>query len=151
MLVSNGFAAMGFALPAAIAAALALPRGRKVAAVCGDGGFLMNVQELETARRLKVPFVVLVWNDGGYGLIEIHQNRRFGHVSGTRFGNPDLVALAHAFGVEGERIERAGDLLPALRRALASPVPFVLDIPIDYRENEKLGVDIWQLAPRALR
>jgi acetolactate synthase I/II/III large subunit len=150
MLVSNGFASMGFALPGAIAATLALPPERKVVAVCGDGGFLMNVQELETAKRLGRPFVVLVWSDGSYGLIEIHQQRRFGRTSGTRFGNPDIPALARAFGLEGERVGRAGDLLPALRRALAAPGPVVLEVPVDYRENEKLAIDLWELAPGAL-
>jgi acetolactate synthase-1/2/3 large subunit len=151
VLVSNGFAAMGFGLPAAIAAALATGGRQKVVAITGDGGFLMNVQELETARRLGLPFVALVWRDGGYGLIEMHQRRKFGRVSGTRFENPDLVALAHAFGVEGVRVSRAGDLLPILNNALRSKAPVVLDIPIDYAENDKLGVDLWQLAPEALR
>jgi acetolactate synthase-1/2/3 large subunit len=95
--------------------------------------------------------VILVWSDGGYGLIEMHQRRKFGRVSGTRFENPDLVALAHAFGVEGVRVSRAGDLLPILNNALRSKAPVVLDIPIDYAENDKLGVDLWQLAPEALR
>jgi thiamine pyrophosphate-dependent acetolactate synthase large subunit-like protein len=150
VLISNGFAAMGFALPAAIAASLA-SRGRsKVVAICGDGGFLMNVQELETAKRLGLPFVVLVWSDGGYGLIEMHQRRKFGRVSGTRFDNPDFVALAQAFGIEGDTVPRAGDLLPMLGKALRHKGPVVLDIPIDYAENDKLGVDLWQLAPEAL-
>jgi acetolactate synthase-1/2/3 large subunit len=150
VLISNGFAAMGFGLPAAIAAALASRGRNKVVCITGDGGFLMNVQELETARRLGLPFVVLVWSDGGYGLIEMHQRRKYGHVAGTRFGNPDFVGLARAFGVEGVRVERTGDLRPALLKALQSPHPVVVDIPIDYSENEKLGIDLWQLAPEAL-
>ena len=76
---------------------------------------MMSMQELETARRLGLPFVVLVWNDGGLGLIEMHQQRRFGHVSGTRFGSPDYVALARSFGLEGMRVERAGDFATAAR------------------------------------
>jgi acetolactate synthase-1/2/3 large subunit len=150
VLISNGFAAMGFALPAAIAASVATRGERKVVAIAGDGGFLMNVQELETAKRLGLPFVILVWSDGGYGLIEMHQRRRYGHVAGTRFENPDLVGLAHAFGVEGVRVERAGDFLPVLRKALDAPGPVVIDIPIDYGENDKLGVDLWKLAPQEL-
>jgi acetolactate synthase-1/2/3 large subunit len=150
VLISNGFAAMGFALPAAIAAALAGRGRRKVVAVAGDGGFLMNVQELETAKRLGLPFVMLVWTDGGYGLIELHQRRKFGRVAGTRFDNPDLVGLANAFGIEAVRVQRAGEFLPALRHALGRRAPVVLDIPIDYAENQKLGVDLWQLAPQAL-
>jgi acetolactate synthase I/II/III large subunit len=150
VLISNGFAAMGFGLPAAIAAALA-GRGRnRVACITGDGGFLMNVQELETAKRLGLPFVVLVWSDGGYGLIEMHQRQKFGRVAGTRFENPDLVGLARSFGLHGVRVERAGDLLPILRAAFEENGPVVVDIPIDYLENDKLGVDLWQLAPEAL-
>lgn len=150
VLISNGFAAMGFGLPAAMAAAL-VGRGRgKVVCITGDGGFLMNVQELETAKRLRLPFVILVWSDGGHGLIEMHQRRKFGHVAGTRFDNPDLVGLAHAFGVDGVRVERAGDLPAILAKALDSSGPVVVDIPIDYAENDKLGIDLWQLAPEAL-
>ena len=150
VLISNGFAAMGFGLPAATAAAL-VGRGRgKVVCITGDGGFLMNVQELETAKRLRLPFVILVWSDGGHGLIEMHQRRKFGHVAGTRFDNPDLVGLARAFGVDGVRVERAGDLPAILAKALDSSGPVVVDIPIDYAENDKLGIDLWQLAPEAL-
>ena len=150
VLISNGFAAMGFGLPAAMAAAL-VGRGRgKVVCITGDGGFLMNVQELETAKRLRLPFVILVWSDGGYGLIEMHQRRKFGHVAGTRFDNPDLVGLARSFGVEGFRAEKAGDVKPLLARALRHPGPVVIDVPIDYAENDKLGIDLWQLAPEAL-
>ena len=150
VLISNGFAAMGFGLPASIAAALA-GRGRcKVVCITGDGGFLMNVQELETAKRLGLPFVVLVWSDGGYGLIEMHQRRKFGRVAGTRFENPDFVGLARAFGLEGVRVERAGDLPAVLGKALAHSGPVVVEVPIDYAENEKLGIDLWQLAPEAL-
>lgn len=150
VLISNGFAAMGFGLPAAIAATLAR-RGRgKVVCITGDGGFLMNVQELETARRLGLPFVVIVWSDGGYGLIEMHQRRKFGRIAGTRFDNPQFVALARSFGIEGLRVDRAGDVKPLLAKALRHPGPVVVDIPIDYAENDKLAVDLWQLAPEAL-
>jgi acetolactate synthase-1/2/3 large subunit len=147
VLISNGFAAMGFGLPAAIAATLAVRGRRKVAAIVGDGGFLMNVAELETARRLGHPLVVLIWTDGSYGLIEMHQRRRFEHVEGTRFGNPDFVALARSFGLQGHRVTRAGDLAPVLREAFAASGPSIVDIPIDYAENEKLGIDLWKLAP----
>jgi len=150
VLISNGFAAMGFGLPAAIAATLACRGRRHVVSICGDGGFLMNVQELETARRLGLPFVVLVWTDGGYGLIEMHQRRKYGRVAGTRFDNPDLAGLARAFGVEGYRATRAGDVRPLIVRALEHSGPVVLDIPIDYTENAKLGVDLWELASETL-
>ncbi len=147
VLISNGFAAMGFALPAAVAGALALRGRRRVVAICGDGGFLMNVQELETARRLGLPFVVLVWTDGAYGLIEMHQRTRYKRVSGTRFDNPDLVMLARSFGLEGLRVQRAAELPAILRRALAARGPVIVDVPIDYSENDKLGIDLWKLAP----
>jgi acetolactate synthase-1/2/3 large subunit len=105
------------------------------------------VHELETAKRLGLPFVCLVWSDGGYGLIEMHQRRKFGHVSGTRFENPDFVSLVRSFGLEGMRVKRAGDLNAILGKALAARGPVVVDIPIDYGENEKLGIDLWKLAP----
>jgi len=110
----------------------------------------MNVAELETARRLGHPLVVLVWNDGSYGLIEMHQRRRFDRVMGTRFGNPDFVGLARSFGLEGFRVRRAGDLPGVLREAFACSGPVVVDVPIDYSENEKLGIDLWKLAPDLL-
>ena len=145
--ISNGFAAMGFALPAAISAALAAGGRHKVVAVVGDGGFLMSASELETAVRLRVPLACVIWSDGSFGLIEMHQERRFGHVTGTRFGNPDFVALARSFGAEGLRVERARDLAPTLERALRAEGPVVVDVPIDYNENRKLGIDLWRLAP----
>ena len=119
-------------------------------AIAGDGGFLMNVQELETAKRLGLPFVVLVWSDGGYGLIEMHQRRKYGRVAGHALREPGPRGLAQAFGVEGVRVERAGDFLPILRTALAATGPVVVDIPIDYGENDKLGIDLWKLAPQDL-
>jgi acetolactate synthase-1/2/3 large subunit len=150
VLISNGFAAMGFGLPAAIAAALASRGQRKVVAICGDAGFMMSMHELETAHRLGLPLVCLIWADGGLGLIEMHQRRKFGRVSGTRFDNPDFVALAEAFGVPGLRVSRAGELPGVLKQALAINGPVVVDIPIDYAENDKLGIDLWKLAPGAL-
>jgi len=151
VLISNGFAAMGFGLPAAIAASLVVGRRRSVVAICGDAGFMMSMQELETARRLGLPFVVLVWTDGGLGLIEMHQRRRYGHVSGTRFGNPDYVALARSFGLEGMRVERAGDFATLLAQALACDHGVVIEVPIDYNENDKLGIDLWKLAPEVTK
>ena len=147
VLISNGFAAMGFGLPAAIATALATHGRRKVVAIVGDGGFMMNVAELETARRLGHPFVVLVWSDGAFGLIEMHQRARFGSLSGTKFNNPDFATLAQAFGICGMRVSRSGELKEVVGRALAADGPVVVEVPIDYAENEKLGIDLWQLAP----
>ena len=147
VLISNGFAAMGFGLPAAIAASLASHGSRKVAAIVGDAAFMMTMAELETAKRLGLPLVVLIWNDGALGLIEMHQRRRFGRIMGTRFNNPDFVALARSFGVDGVRIGRAGDLPAVLERALLAKGPVVIDVPVDYAENEKLSIDLWKLAP----
>jgi acetolactate synthase I/II/III large subunit len=137
-IISNGFAAMGIALPGAIAAKLALPE-RRVVAVSGDGGFLMNSQELETAVRLGVAITVLVLRDGKYGVIQHHMDTRLGRHFGVDFGNPDLVAYAESFGMRAYRIERADELLPALRSSLESDAPSLIDCPIDYRENEKLS------------
>ena len=138
VIVSNGFAAMGIGLPGAIAAKLAQP-DRRVLTVTGDGGFLMNVQELETARRLGLGFVVLVMRDDGYGVIRWKQQRRFGRTAGVDLGNPDLVALAEAFGCRGFHVESASGLRPALESALASPVPTLVDCPVDYAENDRLA------------
>ncbi len=141
-IIANGFAAMGIALPGAIAAKLVFPE-RKVIAVNGDGGFLMNSQELETARRLKTPFPTVVWKDGRYGVIELNQTRRFGRPFGIAFGNPDFVQFARSFDLPGFRVDAADDLLPTLKRALDLDVPSLIEVPIDYRENlhlsERLG------------
>src|SRR5262245_66005953 len=127
---------MGIGLPGAIAAKLADP-GRRVVTVAGDGGFLMNVQELETARRLGLAFVVLVMRDDGYGVIRWKQRKRFGRTAGVDLGNPDFVALAEAFGCLGLRVESAAGLRPARETALAAPVPMVVDCPVDYAENDR--------------
>ncbi len=136
-IISNGFASMGIAVPGAIAASLAMP-DRNVVAVTGDAGFLMNSQELETAVRLKISLVVLIWNDGGYGLIEWKQMNRFGRKSNVDFSNPDFVMYAESFGAKGIRIGRTEELLPALRQALQDDAVTVIDCPVDYSENLKL-------------
>jgi acetolactate synthase-1/2/3 large subunit len=144
VLISNGYAAMGFALPAAIAARLARPE-RAVVAVSGDGGFLMNCQELETARRLGVTVVNVVFRDDGYNLIQWKQRTRFHREAGVAIGNPDFVALARAFGAGGFRVESARQLGPVLREALAHRGVSVVDVPVDYGENEKLTARLGQL------
>ena len=136
-LISNGFASMGMALPGAIAAKLVHP-GRQAVAVCGDAGFLMNSQELETAMRLGAPLVALIWRDDKYGLIEWHQNKKFGRTSHIAFTNPDFVKFAESFGAKGYRVESAADLAPTLERALADDTVSVVDCPVDYSENMKL-------------
>ncbi len=133
-IISNGFAAMGIAIPGAIAAKLVHP-DKKVVAVTGDGGFMMNCQELETALRAKTPFVTLIFNDNGYGLIEWKQINQFGHSSFINFGNPDFVKFAESMGVKGYRVESAADLIPTLKEALAQDLPAVIDCPVDYQEN----------------
>jgi acetolactate synthase-1/2/3 large subunit len=144
VLISNGFAAMGIGLPGAIAAKLLDPQ-RRVVAVVGDGGFLMNVQELETAARLELPVVVLIFRDDAYGVIRWKQLTRYGRESGVAFGNPDFVALARSFGWDGVRVEAADELLPALQGALAGRRPCLLDVPVDYRENLRLTERLGQL------
>ena len=133
-LISNGFASMGIAIPGAIAAKLVYP-DRKVVAVTGDGGFMMNCQELETALRLGTPFVTIIFNDGGYGLIEWKQHNYYGESAFIKFNNPDFVALAKSFGLQGYRITSTEDFIPTLKDALAADVPVVIDCPIDYGEN----------------
>ncbi|HEY8648826.1 MAG TPA: acetolactate synthase large subunit [Candidatus Limnocylindria bacterium] len=142
VVIANGYAAMGIAVPGAIAAKLVHPE-RKVVAFCGDGGFLMNAQELETARRLGTAFVALVLVDGRYGVIEANQQRRFQRSGGVEFGNPDLVGLARAFGLPGYAVTSADDLLPTLRRALDEPGAALVAVPIDPGENRKLGDDLY--------
>jgi acetolactate synthase I/II/III large subunit len=135
--ISNGFASMGIAVPGAIAAKLACPE-RKVLAVTGDGGFMMNSQEIETALRVGTSLVILIWNDSEYGLITWHQLRDFGRPSHIGFKNPDFVKYAESFGAKGYRVERASDLASTLKQALADDTVAIIDCPVDYSENMKL-------------
>src|SRR4029453_11946220 len=130
-------ASMGIGVPGAFAAKLAYP-DRKVVTVTGDAGFMMNSQEIETALRLKGPFVILIWNDSEYGLITWQQLRHFGRPSNITFSNPDFVKYAESFGPKGYRVEKTRDLLPTLRKALADEVVAIIDCPVDYSENMKL-------------
>jgi acetolactate synthase I/II/III large subunit len=136
-LISNGLATMAFSLPGAFAAKLVHPE-RKVLAAIGDGAFLMSAAELETAVREKVHFVVLVWVDGGYGLIGWKQDIHFGRRSAVSFGNPDFVRFAESFGAKGYEIESASELLPTLRKALDDEAVSVIAVPVDYTENARL-------------
>jgi acetolactate synthase-1/2/3 large subunit len=147
-IISNGFAAMGIAVPGAVAAKLAYPE-RKVIAVTGDAGFMMNSQEIETAMRMKTAFVILIWNDSEYGLITWHQLRHFGRPSHIEFKNPDFVKYAESFGAKGYRIQKAEDLVPTLKRALADDTVVIIDCPVDYRENMKLTARLKALAAPA--
>jgi acetolactate synthase-1/2/3 large subunit len=138
VIIANGFASMGIAVPGGVAAKLARP-GSKVVAVSGDGGFLMNSQELETACRYKTPFVNIVWTDGRYGVIALNQKRRFGATFGVDFANPDFVQYATAFGMPAWRVEQAHDFGPTLKRALDLDVPSLIEVPVDAAENDRLG------------
>jgi acetolactate synthase-1/2/3 large subunit len=144
VLIANGLAGMGFALPTAIAAKLVHPE-RRVVAVAGDGGFLMNCQELETATRLRTPLVVVIWENGEFGSIAWKQDKKFGHHFGVGFGNPDFVKLAESFGMPAWRCGSAQEFAPRLRDALALEVPSLIVVPIDYSVDvaisEQLGAE----------
>ena len=146
-IISNGFASMGIGVPGAVAAKLAFP-DRTALTVTGDAGFLMNSQEIETALRVGTPIVILVWNDGEYGLIKWHQLRRFGRASHVDFGNPDFVQYAESFGAVGYRVEAAAELAPTIRRAIEDDTVVVIDCPVDYSENMKLTKKLGELAMR---
>jgi acetolactate synthase I/II/III large subunit len=144
VLIANGLAGMGFALPGAIAAKLVHP-DRRVVAICGDGGFLMNCQELETATRLGTAFVTVVWEDGAYGSIAWKQRERFGGEHfGTDFGNPDFVRLAEAFGMPAWRCASAADFGRRLRHALTLDGPSLIVLPIDYSIDVAISQELGQ-------
>jgi acetolactate synthase-1/2/3 large subunit len=144
VLIANGLAGMGFAVPAAIAAKLVHP-DRKVVSVNGDGGFLMNCQELETAVRIGTPFVSVIWENGQYGSIVWKQDKKFGRHFGTDFTNPDFVKLAEGFGMPAWRCESADDFGERLRHALTLELPSLIVLPIDYSIDvaisEELGTE----------
>ncbi|GAB3984228.1 acetolactate synthase large subunit [Actinoallomurus acanthiterrae] len=144
LLVSNGLSSMGFSVPGAIAAKLAYPK-RKVLAATGDGAFLMNSQELETAVRENIPITVLIWEDNAYGLIEWKMDLEMGRDSNVAFGNPDFVKYAESFGAKGYRVESADALLPTLREALEQDTVSVITVPVDYSENLRLTSKLGEL------
>jgi hypothetical protein len=152
--ISNGFCTMGFALPGAIGAKLAIADQphRKVMTISGDGGVMMNIQDLDTAVRLKLPIVNMVWTDGEYGLIKWKQTAFHGKYSHISFENPafDFVKLAEAFGATGYRVHSAAELPEILEKALAAEGPVVIDCPVDYSENMKLSRKLGEL-PNAER
>ena len=136
-LVSNGLSTMAFALPGALGVKLAMP-DVKVLAVVGDGAFLMNSQEIETAVRERIPLVVLIWEDGGYGLIEWKMDLELGEHHYVSFTNPDIVKYAESFGAKGYRITAADQLLPTLKAAVADDGVSLIACPVDYSENLRL-------------
>ena len=148
VIISNGFATMGFGLPGGIAAKLAEP-DRRVVVVTGDGGFMMNVQDLETAVRIGTAFVIVVWVDNAYGVIKLNQERTFGRTFGVDFGNPDFAALAASFGVQGFNITRADDFAPTLEQALHLDQVSIIAVPVDYSQNYRLAEAIGVATARA--
>jgi acetolactate synthase I/II/III large subunit len=141
VLIANGLAGMGFALPCAIAAKLVHP-DRRVVTVNGDGGFMMNVQELETASRLKTPIVNVIWENRQFGSIVWKQDKKFGEHFGVDFTNPDFVKLAESFGLPGWRCESADDFGARLRHALTLDVPSLIVLPIDYSLDVALSEEL---------
>ncbi|MGI8633669.1 MAG: acetolactate synthase large subunit [Solirubrobacterales bacterium] len=144
VLIANGLAGMGFAVPAAIAAKIVHPE-RTVITVSGDGGFLMNCQELETAKRLKTPFVNVIWENAQFGSIVRSQSKRYGRNFGTDFTNPDFVGLATSFGLPAWRCSSISDYSEALARAVSLDEPSVIVLPIDYSPDvaivDELGAE----------
>jgi len=136
-LISNGLSTMAWTLPGAIGAKLARPDARILVST-GDGSFLMNSQEIETALREGIAMVVLIWVDDAYGLISWKMDLELGHDVDTTFNNPDFVAYAESFGATGYRIETAAELLPTLRTALAADTVSVIACPVDYSANLEL-------------
>ena len=136
-LISNGLSTMAWTVPGAIGAKIARPDA-KVLVATGDGSFLMNSQEIETALRLRLPIVILIWVDDAYGLISWKMDLEIGHNVDTRFGNPDFVAYAESFGAKGYRISSADELLPTLTAALADDTVSVIACPVDYTANTEL-------------
>jgi acetolactate synthase-1/2/3 large subunit len=136
-LISNGLATMAFSLPGAIAAKLVHPE-RRVLAAMGDGAFAMSIGEIETAVRERAHFVILVWVDGGYGLIRWKEEIQLGRTAAVSFENPDFVQLAESFGAKGYQIGAADELLPTLRAALDDDAVSIVACPVDYSENGRL-------------
>jgi acetolactate synthase-1/2/3 large subunit len=146
-LIPNGFCSMGSAMPGAIAASLVLP-DRRILAINGDGGFLMNLQEMETARRLGSRIVVMVWEDREYGLIKWKQMNEFGRHTDLAFGNPDWLGLAAAFGWNGHVCDKSRELRDTLERAFEEDGPSLVVVPIDYRENQRLTQKLGEITCR---
>jgi acetolactate synthase I/II/III large subunit len=136
-LISNGLSTMAWTVPGAIGAKIARPQA-KVLVATGDGSFLMNSQEIETALRLRLPMVILIWVDDAYGLISWKMDLEIGHNVDTRFGNPDFVKYAESFGAKGYRISSADELLPTLKTALADDTVSIIACPVDYSANTEL-------------
>jgi acetolactate synthase-1/2/3 large subunit len=144
LLLDNALATMGAGLPSAMMAAMLYPQ-RRVMAVCGDGGFMMNSQEMETAVRLGLNLVVVILNDNAYGMIRWKQSVDNFPDFGMTFGNPDFVRYAQSYGAKGSRVGSVADLIPTLEAAFAGV--HLVEIPIDYSENTRVLVE--ELANRS--
>jgi acetolactate synthase-1/2/3 large subunit len=138
---SNGQQTLGVALPWAMAVTLARP-GEKVVSMSGDGGFGFSAMELETAVREKCSFVHLVWRDGSYDMVKIQQVLKYGRSFGVEFGSIDLVKFAESFGATGLRITSADQIAPVLTEALSLKGPVLVDVPIDYKDNQTLCASV---------
>ncbi len=143
-IISNGFASMGIGVPGAIAAKLVNPNATALT-VTGDAELMINSQEIETALRIGVAIVILVWNDSEYGLIKWHQMRKMGRPSHIEFTNPDFVKYAESFGAKGYRVNSADELVPTLKQAIADDTVVIIDCPVDYSENMKLTQELSRL------
>ncbi|WP_438761841.1 acetolactate synthase AlsS [Enterococcus sp. AZ194] len=141
LLFSNGMQTLGVALPWAIAAALVRPN-TQIISVSGDGGFLFSAQDLETAVRKKLNIIHLIWNDGHYNMVEFQEKMKYNRSSGVDFGPVDFVKYAEAFGAKGLRVSSVEELSNAIKEGMDTQGPVIIDIPIDYRDNEKLGETI---------
>jgi acetolactate synthase-1/2/3 large subunit len=148
LLLDNALATMGAGLPSAMMASMLYP-GRRVMAICGDGGFMMNSQELETAVRLKLNLVVLIVEDRAYGMIRWKQAVDHFPDFGLTFGNPDFVRYAESYGAKGTRVTRTDDLVPALENAFAGGGVHLVVVGVDYSENKRVLVDELASANRA--
>ena len=137
VLLDNALATMGAGLPSAMAAKMVHP-DRQVMAICGDGGFMMNSQELETAVRLKLDLVVLLLRDNAYGMIKWKQENMGLKDFGLDYGNPDFVAYAESYGAQGHRVTSSAGLLPLLASCLETPGVHLIEVPVDYSENDRI-------------
>ena len=135
---------MGIGVPGAIAAKLVYP-DRQVITICGDGGFMMNCQEMETAVRLGINIVVLIINDSAYGLIKWKEHDQYQEDMYTDFGNPDFVMMAESMHCKGYRVSKAEDLPVILEKSFQEKMPVIIDVPVDYSENSKLSEELEKL------
>lgn len=138
LLFSNGMQTLGVALPWAISAALVRPN-TKIVSMSGDGGFMFSSQDLETAVRLGLNIVHIIWNDGNYDMVKFQEEMKYGDSAAVKFGPIDFVKYAESFGAKGYRVEKAADLNKVLDQAFKEQGPTIVDVPVDYSFNQTLG------------